>query len=465
VTLVSDDLNENAAVPVQDFTKASFAAPDTGDDKDFLVQGRGEYDFASQSVLRGSLYARATHIATQNGGASGFAPCAAPATILCDDDGNPLVTTTGASVPTNVAGGGAGDDPIETIATTAVGGSAEFDLSGTLFGHDNSFVIGDSFDWATTGFASNTVLSTLTFQPGGVTALPVGVYLGGPEFQVDLGSVNLDEGLYAQDSFALTPSLSLEISGRYHYDEVNLEDRLGTALTGNHHYEGFNPAAELVWRAADDVNFYAEFEQSSRTPTAAELSCSNPLEPCVFPLSFLSDPNLRQVVAQTVETGAKGNVAFDGVTLDWSADVYATRNQNDIIFESSGPTIASGFFANVGNTQRIGSDIAVDAQWQDFDFRASYAFVDATFESPFTDPSENNPAADVNGNIYVTAGDRIPAIPRSTAKFNLGYAATSSLHLGINAVLESAQFLRGDEANMQALCRAMSCSARKRITS
>jgi len=447
LTLVTDDLNENAAVPVQDDTRASFAAPDTADDKDFLLQGRGEYDFSSQFVLRGSLYARATHIATQNGGASGFAPCAAQPTILCDDNGDPLETTAGAAVPASI--GGAGDDPVETIATTAFGGSAEVDLTGVLFGHDNSFVVGDSLDHAYTGFASNNILSNLTFQPGGVTAVPIGIYLGSPEFQVELSSTNLDEGLYVQDSFDLTSGFSLELSGRYHFDEVNLEDRLGTALTGNHQYEGVNPAAELVWHAADNVSGYAEFEQSSRTPTAAELSCANPLQPCVFPLSFLSDPGLRQVIAQTVETGAKGNVAFDGLTLDWSADVYATRNQNDIIFESSGPTIASGFFANVGNTQRIGAEIAADAKWQNFDFRANYGYVDATFQSAFTDPSEDNPAADVNGNIYVRPGDRIPAIPRSTAKFNLGYEATPLLRLAVNATLESSQFFRGDEANLQ----------------
>jgi outer membrane receptor protein involved in Fe transport len=138
------------------------------------------------------------------------------------------------------------------------------------------------------------------------------------------------------------------------------------------------------------------------------------------------------------------------VTFDWSADAYATRNQNDIIFESSGPTVASGFFANVGNTQRIGADIAVDAKWQDFDFRANYGFVDARFKSAFADPSENNPAADINGNIFVVPGDRMPGIPRSTAKFNLGYQATALFHVGLNAILESSQFLRGDEANLQA---------------
>jgi iron complex outermembrane recepter protein len=447
LTLVTDDLNENAAVPVQDFTKAAFAIPDTADDRDFLLQGRGEYDFSSDFIVRGSLYARVTHIATQNGGASGFAACTAEPALLCDDNGNPLETNTGASIPASL--GGVGEDPIETIATTALGGSVEMNRTGTLFGYGNSFVLGDAFDRAYTGFASNTLLSNLTFQPGGVTAVPIGIYLGGAENQVWLRAANLDEGLYAQDTLALSSAISLEISGRYHFDQIGLTDRLGTALTGTHDYEGVNPAVELVWQAAGGIKAYAEFEQSGRTPTAAELSCANPLQPCLFPLSFLSDPGLRQVIARTAEMGAKGVAVFDDVSLDWSADIYGTRNQNDIIFESSGPTIASGYFANVGTTQRLGAEIALHAAWQDFELRANYGFVNATFESAFTDPSANNPAADANGNIYVVPGDRMPSIPRSTAKLNLSYAATPRLHLGLNAKLESAQFLRGDEANLE----------------
>jgi iron complex outermembrane receptor protein len=447
LTLVTDALSENAAVPVQDFTKAAFGIPDTADDRDFLLQGRGEYDFSSAFIVRGSLYARVTHIATQNGGASGFAPCTPQSTLLCDDNGNPLETNTGASIPASI--GGLGADPVETIATTALGGSVEMDSTGTVFGHGNSFILGNAFDRAYTGFESNTIVSNLIYTPGGVTAVPIGIYLGGPENQVWLGAANLDEGLYAQDTFALSSALSLEISGRYHFDEIDLTDRLGAALTGNHDYEGINPAVELVWQAGDRFKAYAEFEQSSRTPTAAELSCSNPLQPCLFPLSFISDPSLRQVIARTAEIGAKGNAAFDGVMLDWSGDVYGTRNENDIIFEATGPTIASGYFANVGATQRLGAEIAVDAKWQDFDLRANYGFVNATFESAFTDPSDSNPAADANGNTYVVPGDRMPSIPRSTAKFNLGYAATPLLHLALNATLESAQYLRGDEANLQ----------------
>lgn len=138
----------------------------------------------------------------------------------------------------------------------------------------------------------------------------------------------------------------------------------------------------------------------------------------------------------------------NGASLLMTA-AYATRNQSDIVFEASGPTIASGFFANVGATQRLGAEWTANARWRDFDFRANYGFVNATFELPFTDPSENNPSADADGNICVKPGDRMASVPRSSAKLDLGYAATPFLHLGVNATLEPSQYLRGDEANLQ----------------
>jgi outer membrane receptor protein involved in Fe transport len=64
--------------------------------------------------------------------------------------------------------------------------------------------------------------------------------------------------------------------------------------------------------------------------------------------------------------------------------------------------------------------------------------------------TREQPAANADGNIFVTPGDRMPGIPRSTAKFNLGYSPMPALHLSIGATVESDQYPRGDEANLQA---------------
>lgn len=448
LSLAADSLNENGAVPVQDEAIAAFAIPDTARNRDLLLQARGETELANGLALRGTAYLRTTHIATANGEASGFAPCQPNPAVLCNDDGDPVETNGGTTIPSSV--GGTGTDGVEINSTAALGVTTEIDGSGSLLGHDNSFVIGNDFDYATTGFGSATLLGNLTFQQGGTTTDPLGIYLGGPEWNIRLRSVNIDDGLYGQDTFVLAPGLSLELSGRFHSDRIDLADRLGTALTGNHDYAGINPGVELVWRPASATQLYAEFEQSNRTPTAAELACANPSQPCLFPLSFISDPNLKQVVARTVEGGIKGNGSTGDLSFDWSADAYLTRNDNDIIFESSGPFIGSGFFANIGATERVGTEISGDARWRMFEFRASYAYVNATFESTFTDLSPNNPAADINGNIFVSPGDRIPGIPRSIGKFHVSVTPCPGLHLSLGAIAESNRYFRGDEANLQA---------------
>jgi hypothetical protein len=51
----------------------------------------------------------------------------------------------------------------------------------------------------------------------------------------------------------------------------------------------------------------------------------------------------------TFELGARGRVASgDDLTLDWFTDLYDTHNENDILFVSSRPLIASGYFKNAG---------------------------------------------------------------------------------------------------------------------
>lgn len=448
LTLATDSLNENGAVPVQDSRVAAFAIPDTAQNQDMLLQGRVESELAEALTLHGSVYLRATHVSTANGESSGFESCTSNSELLCDDDGMPLRTIGGDPIPASV--GGEGTDGVETISTTATGATAEMDWSRSILGHDNLGVLGETFDYADTGFGSATLLGNLTFQPGGTTTVPIGILLGGEDWNVRLRSTNLDEGLYGQDTFALTSSLSIALSGRFHFDTIDLADRLGTALTGNHAYSGFNPGIEFTWKGGEHVTAYAEVEQSNRTPTAAELSCANPSRPCLFPLSFISDPGLQQVVAQTLETGVRGDAGFGTLSVDWSVDAFVTRNDDDIIFESSGPFIGSGFFANAGTTQRLGGEIASRATWDEFDFRLGYSYVNATFESAFAELSPDNPGADANSEIFVRPGDRMAGIPRSTAKLELGYEPRPFLHLSLGAVYESSQYLRGDEANLQA---------------
>jgi outer membrane receptor protein involved in Fe transport len=451
LTLAGDTLNGNAAVPVQDFRAAAFAISDLARDRLAFLQAHADGQLTDAASLTGRLYFRSTQVKSFNGAASGFAPCDAPAGQLCDGDGNPLTTPGGAPISSTVASSGI--VPVESVDTNALGASAELTLSGNLLSLDHAARIGFNADYAHTGFNSVNYLGTLVYLPGGggTNTISNGVQIGGPDYNIGIGSLNIDGGFYAEDTVNLTPALTARLATRVDLDRIALSDRLGlgSTLTGEHGYAAINPSFGLTWRLDDGTNLFASFGQSSRTPTAAELSCADPTQPCRFPLSFISDPSLKEVTARTFEAGAKGSQSLDGVTLHWSADAYETRNQNDIQFVSSGALVGSGFFANVGATRRLGVEAVLDGAWRDLDFRLSYSYVEATFRSALALQSPNNPSADGNGNIFVRPGDRIPGVPLHMLKARIGWQPTEALHIRLDGSYSSSRFLGGDQSNSQ----------------
>jgi outer membrane receptor protein involved in Fe transport len=447
ISLASDKLSENAAVPVEDSRRAAFAIPDIAKDRTALVQAHGDSDLGNGFTIRGQIFASVTHIETLNGQASGFEACAAPSNLLCDDNG-PLVTLTGAPVPASLVGDGSFG--VQTTDTREIGATAEADWKGELFGLRDDAIFGVTFDDAPSTFGSSTYLGTLHIDGGSSTVQSDGIALGGDDRNVRLKAVDRDLGIYGKDTLALDDALSLSLAGRWDLDRIDLTDRFGTDLTGNHAWSRFNPSVELDWQARADTRLHVLVGQSSRTPTAAELSCADAAEPCLFPLSFISDPGLKDVVARTLDIGASGTLAYGELTLGWLADLYDTRNANDILFISAGPTIGSGYFANVGATDRRGAELGLKARWRDFDARVNYGFVDATFRTPFAEQSAFNPGADANGIILVARGARLPNIPRHTANVTIGWQATADLNLGLKMIAASGQYLRGDEANLNA---------------
>src|SRR4029079_11872153 len=81
------------------------------------------------------------------------------------------------------------------------------------------------------------------------------------------------------------------------------------------------------------------------------------------------------------------------------------------------------------------------------DLAVHYTFLDATFETPFTAPSALHPEAD-DGAIDVTAGARLPSVPRHVVKLALDARLAFGLSAGVSVIANSGQYLRGDEANL-----------------
>jgi outer membrane receptor protein involved in Fe transport len=374
-----------------------------------------------------------------------FRPCVVDTRDLCGPDGDDLQSN-GRDVRASVIG----DGLIRNIKTITDGGglSSEIEISGRVFGLDHVARTGASYEQASAHFRSSSQLGRLARIRGGLTVTQLGMALDGEEWNKDLDVETRNFGIYAVDTVSLTPGLSAQFSGRWNRDQIDLVDRLGGDLSGKHSYARFNPSLGLTWRRPD-VILFASYGESSRNPTAAELSCSDEDEPCLFPLSFVSDPDLKQVVARTGELRVDGQRTMLGGNLAWSAAIYDTRTRDDILFVSSGAFIGQGYFTNVGATRRRGGEASAKLAWEPFDIGLQFAVIEATYRSAFRVQAADNPGADADGAIFVKPGDRIPNIPSQTGKLGFGWNATPDLRLELNTSFVSGQHLRGDEANLQ----------------
>ncbi|MEX2131613.1 MAG: TonB-dependent receptor, partial [Pseudohongiellaceae bacterium] len=268
--------------------------------------------------------------------------------------------------------------------------------------------------------------------------------------------------LYFTDTLDLTERLSVTLAGRYNEINTRLRDRSGERpeLNGRHRFSRFNPAVGMTYAYTGNTTLFLSYNEANRVPTPIELSCNDQIfslareyaeaegdDPddvefeCRLPNAFLADPPLDDVVTRNVEAGVRGNA--NG--LIYSMGLFHAVNRDDIIFQTTGR--ATGLFANVDRTRRMGLEAAVAGNIGRMDWYASYSQVRATFEDDFTVLSPNHDFADTDGTIAVTRGDRIPGIPRHQFKFGVDFALTTSLNLGLDGFYNSSQTLRGDESN------------------
>ncbi len=478
VTFADTRLNGHGPAPVELLAvdrSAVFTFPDTTENQLALTQGRYNLVVSPAWSLQVTAYHRHLDRQTLNGDEAAFSACdddvlptGAPATTLCagagddDDDagsmatGHPLVDIgTGRFITTDDA---AGDGAFNRTGTRTDGYGAAVQASTTtpLGDRENVLVFGTAADLATVDFTFNSEVGTLTDERSvSGSGLLVGVFGQAPDdlFNTAIDTKNRAFGLYFTDTLSLSDRVHLTVSSRYNDSRIAIEDRLGTSLNGIHTFSRFNPAVGLVVATADAVSVFVRYAESNRAPTAAELSCADPDEPCRVPNAFISDPPLEQAVARSVEGGARGRMTrAHGARVDWSATVYGTRIADDILFVASPELRGTGFFQNAGDTLRVGLDAELNGSSGRINWFASYGLVRATFESPLALPSNEdiNDAATEEGTIAVEPGDRLPGIPLHSLKAGIGLALSSAWDLALETILTSSRVFVGDEGNDQA---------------
>ena len=452
VTAADNRLNQPGATPIQQLAAdpaAAFTAPNLVTNHYMHINLSGNYNISDETSLQGNLYYGYFLQKVYNGDVTDFEVCDDNPGFLCAGSGVFATDRAGTPIPNFLNGGPYLNLDQQSTSTNGYGAAVQLTNRTPLFDRPNQLVVGFSFDGGQTLFSASTeiggfsVADSLFAGPGMVVD-----QADGSIAPVRVAISNGYYGAFFTDTYDLTPVLSANLAGRFNLAQINLNDQNGGSLTGNHTYSRFNPSAGLTWKVWPDLSLYASYAEANRAPTPSELSCASPASPCSLANFFVGDPDLQQVVAHTVEAGVRGRLTpFAGATLSSDLAFYHTILDNDIQAVNS-EIQGRSFFQNIGTTLRQGVDLKLQLKTDRLLAWAAYSYTDAAFLTGFTTSSENNPAADADGNIAIRRGDRLPGIPANVFKLGADYKVTDNWTVGGAGIAASGQFLFGDEFNL-----------------
>ncbi len=363
------------------------------------------------------------------------------------------------------------------------GGSLQAVETSELFNRPNRFLIGVSYDHGKVNYSTSSEIGAIGNR---FVVTGSGIIIPAPEepdpddddFETPelaprlLETQNDYAGVYFTNTLDVTDAFALTLGGRYNYARIKIADKTGS-LTENGEgylpdlnvsstYERFNPMVGGTYKFMQGLTAYGSYSEANRAPTAAELGCAEEDNPCLIESFLTDDPPLEQVVSRTVELGLRGEEKyFDGSLLTWSAGLFRTLNQDDIINVASNDEPGRGFFQNAGDTLRQGIELAVGYQTRTFSVYSSYAFIDATYQDDLILPAPNTPEGTFNCDDgpggpsdddepqcqFVRDGDSLPGIPRHRFKAGFEYWLTPKWKFGSDFLAVSDQYFFGDDAN------------------
>jgi iron complex outermembrane recepter protein len=431
-----------------------FTIPQTTYNQMVMLQWNGSYAYSPTLSFQGGAYFRQFNQQHVDGNGTDVTPCP-PVSCL---NGSPVHDTLGGIIP-DISQGRTldlGEDDDNQTQSRSVGFSGQAVDTAKISGRDNTLTVGTSLDYGWTHYIGQSQLGTITFTGDAFPVTPSPFIIDEPDSflnPIDVRANNTYVGVYALDTFNATDRLTLTGGGRFNFAGINLEGTNDALLSGYSDYFHLNPTVGLTYKLTPDINFYAGYAMTNRTPTPFELGCASPTTPCIVNNFLSADPPLKQVVGNTFELGFRGQnlLAALGLgpqwgKLNWSAGLFRTTSTNDILPLTS-TFNGFGFFANVGTTLRQGAELS--AQWTGdrWSAYANYTYIDAIYLTTFEEPSPNNPLQDANGNIPITNGTLIAGIPKNTVKVGVDYAVTPNWKVGADMVAASSQVLTGNENN------------------
>jgi outer membrane receptor protein involved in Fe transport len=241
-------------------------------------------------------------------------------------------------------------------------------------------------------------------------------------------------GAYVAASHALSPATRLTASARLNRARVDntLTNERGLQPAERFTYTRLNPSLGFTHQLTADTAVFANVAQGNRVPTAIELGCADPANPCRLPVGLQSDPYLKQVIARTAEAGVRGRLGDGRYVLS----LHRTINRDDILFLSA-PS-RRGYFSNFERTRHQGLDATVTQQFGRFGVHLAYSYLEAQYDADgelFTGVR----------NVQVRRGTRMAGLPRHSGKLALDWTVNPRLDLGVDLQGASSLVTQGNE--------------------
>lgn len=339
------------------------------------------------------------------------------------------------------------------------GFSVQATFTAMLAGRENHLTVGGGLTDSRAIFTQSSRFGFLTPDRGVDTVDGPGAFADGTQDSEDASDARVDltgdtktRSIFFTDTWDVAPIVHLTVSGRYDRTEIENRDALTPgggpgSLDSNQHFDRFNPAVGVTITPSEALNAYLGYTEGSRAPSAIELGCADPENPCKLPNAMAGDPPLDQVITRTVEAGLRGRASEN---MMWNVGVFRAENRDDIMFVAD-DTSGFGYFQNFGKTRRQGAEAGAIGRFGAFDVGANYTFLDATYRSNEEVLGEGNSTNEegpgFEGTIDVQPGDRIPLTPRHIFKAFATWRIVPQLTANVDVITIAGSYARGNENN------------------
>lgn len=235
---------------------------------------------------------------------------------------------------------------------------------------------------------------------------------------------------YLQAAWQFLPTWRLDTGVRY--SNVHYKSKDHYLSNGNDsdktEYDKILPSAALSWQILPELLSYVSYAKGFETPTFTEMAYQADSSKSGF--NF----DLKPSTSDNYELGLKSQNQLG----DFTVAVFQSKTQNDIV--SAGSSNGRSTFRNADRTLRKGAEFKWNKQvWKDITVNASYAYLDATFNS-------NVPAL---GKIAeIPKGNAIPGIAKNQAFIGLAWKPDQGFYAGLDTQYMGKIYV--DESNSDA---------------